>query len=72
MAGAELAMTLERPKVTFVARMKRSEIRGRSWVNFSRRVGEDLAALTPHRSGRADFPHPVLRERVSLTLCIGG
>src|SRR5689334_6336077 len=24
------------------------------------RVGEDVATLTPHRPGRADFPHPVL------------
>jgi len=31
------------------------------------RVGEDVATLTPHRPGRADFPHPVLHERGSLT-----
>jgi len=30
------------------------------------RVGEDVAILTPHRPGRADFPHPVLRRRGSL------
>ena len=30
------------------------------------RVGEDVASLTPHRPGRADFPHPVLHERDSL------
>ena len=30
------------------------------------RVGEDVATLTPHRPGRADFPHPVLHERASL------
>jgi Transposase zinc-binding domain/Putative transposase len=30
------------------------------------RVGEDVATLTPHRPGRADFPHPVLHERGSL------
>jgi hypothetical protein len=30
------------------------------------RVGEDVATLTPHRPGRADFPHPVLHERDSL------
>jgi hypothetical protein len=30
------------------------------------RVGGDVAAPTPHRSGRADFPHPVLHERDSL------
>jgi hypothetical protein len=33
----------------------------------SRRVGEDVATLTPHRSGRAVFPLPVLHGRVSLT-----
>jgi hypothetical protein len=27
------------------------------------RVGEDVAVPTPHRPGRADFPHPVLHER---------
>ena len=32
------------------------------------RVGEDVATLTPHRPGRADFPHPVLRARGSLTV----
>ena len=32
------------------------------------RVGEDVATLTPHRPGRADFPHPVLHERGSLTV----
>src|SRR3954470_13965312 len=31
------------------------------------RVGEDVATLTPHRPGRADFPHPVLHERGLLT-----
>ena len=30
-----LAMTLGRPKVAFVARMERSEIRGRCWVKLS-------------------------------------
>src|SRR6516225_8324642 len=30
------------------------------------RVGEDVTAPTPHRPGRADFPHPVLHERDSL------
>jgi hypothetical protein len=33
----------------------------------SRRVGEDVATLTPHRSGRAGLPLPVLHGRVSLT-----
>src|ERR1700741_2968191 len=33
----------------------------------SRRVGEDVATLTPHRSGCADFPLPVLHGRASLT-----
>ena len=27
------------------------------------RVGGDVAVPTPHRPGRADFPHPVLHER---------
>src|SRR5215212_7373405 len=27
----------------------------------ARRVGGDVAAPTPHRPGRADFPHPVPR-----------
>ena len=30
------------------------------------RVGGDVAAPTPHRPGRADFPHPVLHGRASL------
>jgi hypothetical protein len=30
------------------------------------RVGGDVAAPTPHRPGRADFPHPVPHERASL------
>jgi hypothetical protein len=30
------------------------------------RVGGDVAAPTPHRPGRADFPHPVLHGRDSL------
>ena len=30
------------------------------------RVDEDVAALIPHRPGRADFPHPVLHGRDSL------
>ena len=32
------------------------------------RVGGDVAIPTPHRPGRADFPHPVLHGRVSLAL----
>ena len=32
------------------------------------RVGGDVAAPTPHRPGRADFLHPVLHERASLTV----
>jgi hypothetical protein len=34
---------------------------------LARRVGEDVATLTPHRSGRAELPLPVLHGRVSLT-----
>ena len=30
------------------------------------RVGGDVAVPTPHRPGRADFPHPVPHERDSL------
>jgi transposase len=30
------------------------------------RVGGDVSAPTPHRPGRADFPHPVLHGRASL------
>ena len=30
------------------------------------RVGEGVAPLAPHRSGRADFPHPALRSMASL------
>jgi hypothetical protein len=33
-----------------------------------RRVGEGVAPLAPHRSGRADFPHPVPHERDSFQL----
>ena len=32
------------------------------------RVGGDVAIPTPHRPGRADFPHPVLHGRVSLAV----
>ena len=35
--------------------------------NADCRVGGDVAIPTPHRPGRADFPHPVLHERDSLT-----
>ena len=34
---------------------------------MKRRVGEDVATLTPHGPGRAELLHPVLHERVSLT-----
>jgi hypothetical protein len=36
-------------------------------AQVSRRVGEDVATLTPHRSGRAELPLPVLHGRASLT-----
>jgi hypothetical protein len=32
------------------------------------RVGGDVAIPTPHRPGRAGFPHPVLQERASLAV----
>jgi hypothetical protein len=35
------------------------------WQLYRGRVGR-LASLPPHRSGRADFPHPVPRVTVSL------
>jgi transposase len=35
-------------------------------IEVACRVGEDVAILTPHGPGRADFPHPVLHGRVSL------
>ena len=35
-------------------------------IEVACRVGGDVAAPTPHRPGRADFPHPVLRARGSL------
>jgi hypothetical protein len=35
------------------------------------RVGGDVAAPTPHRPGRADFPHPVLHGRGSLAVTYG-
>src|SRR3954454_19888134 len=38
-----------------------------AWLLDRCRVGEDVATLTPHRPGRADFPHPVLHERGLLT-----
>jgi hypothetical protein len=34
--------------------------------NADCRVGGDVAVPTPHRPGRADFPHPVPHERDSL------
>ncbi len=40
---------------------------GPNVVHAACRVDEDVAALVPHRPGRADFPHPVLHERALLT-----
>jgi hypothetical protein len=34
--------------------------------NTGCRVGGNVAVPTPHRPGRADFPHPVLHEKDSL------
>ena len=45
------------------ARYKRMTLAPQSF-----RVGEDVTIPTPHSSGRADFPHPVLHGRASLTL----
>ena len=36
-------------------------------VEAACRVGEDVSIPAPHRPGRADFPHPVLRAHGSLT-----
>jgi transposase len=36
-------------------------------VEAACRVGGNVAVPTPHRSGRAGFPHPVLHGRASLT-----
>jgi hypothetical protein len=37
------------------------------------RVGGGVAIPAPHRPGRADYPHPVLRAQASLTRrCTGG
>ena len=35
-------------------------------VSARGRVGEDVATLTPHGPGRAEFPHPVLRAGASF------
>ena len=45
----------------FAAQMKRDDI-----TNCGCRVGGDVAAPAPHRSGRADFPHPVPHTEASL------
>jgi Transposase IS66 family len=39
---------------------------GPKMVHATCRVDEDVAALVPHRPGRADFPHPVPHGRDSL------
>src|SRR3954453_23658843 len=37
------------------------------WPPFQTAELNALARRNPHRPGRADFPHPVLQERASLT-----
>jgi hypothetical protein len=41
-------------------------------VDETCRVDEGVAPLAPHRSGRADFPHPVPHARDSSSWCSGG
>ena len=53
-----------------IENLRRREVFNAHLVPLKRkkcRVGEDVATFTPHRPGRADFPHPVLHERGSLT-----
>ncbi len=55
----DLAPLTDRPAFdAALAPLRRSECR----------VGGDVAIPTPHRPGRAGFPHPVLHGRVSLAL----
>jgi hypothetical protein len=42
------------PEIGFVSRISSSRV----WSYWQSRVGEGVAPLAPHRSGRADFPHP--------------
>jgi Transposase zinc-binding domain/Putative transposase len=53
---------------TLAALAERGNFAGRlnAMRDIECRVGGDVAAPTPHRSGRADFPHPVLHERDAL------
>jgi hypothetical protein len=42
-------------------------------IHAACRVGGGVAIPAPHRPGRADYPHPVLRAQASLTRrCTGG
>ena len=47
--------------------VKPAELPVEQSTKFERRVGEDVATLTPHSAGRAELPHPVLHGRASLT-----
>ena len=50
-----------------IENLRRREVFNAHLVPLKRkkcRVGEDVATLTPHRPGRADFPHPVLTREV--------
>ena len=50
-------------------RDRRAFVRGLAPLRTKKcRVGGDVAIPTPHRPGRAGFPHPVLHGRVSLAL----
>jgi hypothetical protein len=57
------------PDTGRVRGLRHREDQGRWWWELRPcgRVGEDVAILTPHRPGRADFPLPVLHGRASLT-----
>src|SRR5712691_6630853 len=56
--------TSEAQRCTKKYQKETGRVRGKG----GRRVGEDVATLTPHRPGRAELLHPVLRERASLTV----
>jgi hypothetical protein len=56
--GDHTALAEPRAFAAFLAPLRRTECR----------VDGDVAVPIPRRPGRADFPHPVLHERVSLAV----